>query len=164
MKRLGVYICAILLIIPPLGYAGRAGDEIKIYATGRDIQPIIEDVNSQIAHKSLTLRIVDEESDADVDVTFQEDIGNSDADAVSYTYRGHIYIANSAPTDSLNFILLHELLHCAGVNHEPNDPTSIMFTHTRAHGRLKEEHIRYLRRLAGLTFPERIIAQLRVLL
>jgi len=164
MKHPGIFICAVSLIIPSLAYAGRTGDEIKIYATGRDIQSIVEDVNSQIAPKSLTLRIVDEESDADVDVTFQDDIGNPVADAVSYTYRGHIYIANSAPSDALSFILLHELLHCAGVDHEPNDPTSIMFTHTRTHGQLKEWHLRNLRRLAGVTAPERFVAQLRVLL
>jgi hypothetical protein len=171
VKHPGIFICAISLILPSLAYAGRTGDEIKIYATGRDMQSIVEDVNSriadansQIAPEPLTVRVVDKESDADVSITFQEDIGNPGADAVSYTYRGHIYIANSAPADALSFILLHELSHCAGVDHEPDDPTSIMFTHTHKHGQLKEWHIRNLRRLAGVTGPERVIAQLRVLL
>jgi hypothetical protein len=160
MKRL--FICVTVVLILTIGaYASREGDTIKIHVTGRDPQPLINDFNSQFGDQSLRLEMVESESDADVSVSFQDDIGDPGADAVSYAYRGHIDIANSAPNAALTKILVHELLHCAGVNHEPEDPSSVMYTHTNSQGRVKGSHIRNLRRLSGITTPERIIAQVR---
>jgi hypothetical protein len=106
---------------------------------------------------------VDQESDSDVSIEFRDDIGDPKSDARAYPYRGHVCIANSAPADSLGVIVLHELLHCAGVAHEPEDPSSIMYLHSQPYGQLKDWHIRNLKRLAGMTKPERVIAQVRSL-
>src|SRR5262249_55089394 len=122
MKPFIICLCITSLIIMILGYANRTGDSIKIYSTGRDIRSIVEDMNLAVASESLTFQIVDKESDADVSVAFRNDIGNSWADAVSYAYRGQIDISNSVPEDSLGVILLHEILHCSGVGHEPDNP------------------------------------------
>jgi hypothetical protein len=100
------------------------------------------------------------ESDADISVEFRENIGDPTADAVSHAYRGHIAIANSAPTSALTAILTHELLHCAGESHD-EDPTSVMYPKTRSQVKLQESQIRDLRRLSGITWPERLVAQCR---
>lgn len=160
VKRL--FICISIILILTIGaYASREGDTINIHVSGRDPRSLIRDFNSQFADQSLRLELVESESDADVSVSFQDRIGNPDADAVSYCYRGHIDIANSAPDEALPNILVHELLHCSGAGHEPEDPSSVMYTHTNSQGQVKESHIRDLRRLPGITAPERIIAQVR---
>lgn len=162
MKSFYIFCCTISLVIVVMAYAGRTGDEIKIYSTGRNIRPVVEHINFLVASESLTFRIVDAESDADVSIKFQDDIGDSNADGVSYAYRGQIYIANSVPDDHVHVVLIHEILHCAGVGHEPEDPSSVMYTHSQRQGQLKKWHLRYLRRLAGITVPERIVAQIRL--
>jgi hypothetical protein len=160
MKSL--FICATIVLILTIGaYASREGDTIKIHVSGRDPMSLISDFNSQFADQSLRLELVESESDADVSVSFQDRIGNPNADAVSYGYRGHIDIANSAPDAALIKVLVHELLHCAGAGHESEDPASVMYTHTNSQGQVKDSHIRDLRRLSGITTPERIIAQVR---
>ncbi|HEY7307232.1 MAG TPA: hypothetical protein VH601_24120 [Bryobacteraceae bacterium] len=160
MKRL--LICSIVVLGLTIGaYASRAGDTIKIFVIGRDARSLISDFNAHLGDQSLRLEIVESESDADVSVMFQDDIGNPNADAVSHAYRGHIAIANSAPEAALTLILAHELLHCAGAGHEPEDTSSVMYVQTRTHGQLTESQIRDLRRLSGITWPERIIAQVR---
>jgi len=162
MKSFIITLCVAILVISILGYVGRQGDAIKIYSTGRDIQSVVENLNYAVASDSISFKVVDTESDADVSVAFLNDIGNPRADAVSYAYRGQIDIANSAPDDSLGVILLHEILHCAGVGHEPDNPSSIMYVHTHKHGQLNPEQIRDLKRLSGIKAPERLIAQFRL--
>ena len=161
MKPTYLYCCALGLIIIAV-YTVRAGDEIKIYATGRNIGPVVEHLNSLVAAQSLKFRIVEEESDADISVNFQDDIGDSSALGISYPLIGRIYVANSVPADQVYVVLIHEFLHCAGVSHEPEDPTSVMYTHSQRQGQLKKWHARYLKRLVGITTPERIVAQLRL--
>lgn len=163
MKRLYICCYAILPIIIIGVYAGRTGDVIKIYLIGRDIRPIVNHLNVLVASESLKFQIVDEESDADVSIRFQDDIGDPNAVGISYALFGQIYILNSLPTDQVYVVLIHEILHCAGVGHEPKDPSSVMYTHSQRQGKLKKWHMRYLRRLAGITFPERIVAQIRLL-
>ncbi len=163
MKRLLISFCVIALIVVISGYLSRKGEEVSIYSTGRDIRSVVDDLNYAVASESLRFRIVDRESDADVSVAFLNDIGNPQADAVSYAYRGKIDIANSAPQDSLGVILLHEILHCAGVGHDKDNPSSIMYIHTQNYGQLNEWQVRDLKRLSGITGPERAIAQIRLL-
>jgi hypothetical protein len=163
VKRFYIYCSAILPIIVVVAYAGRAGDEIKFYITGRNIRPVIEHLNFLVASESLKFRIVDVESDADVSIKFQDDIGDPNAVGVSYALFGQIYIVNSLPADQVYVVLIHEILHCAGVGHESEDPSSVMYTHSQRQGQLKKWHMRYLRRLAGITFPERFVAQIRML-
>lgn len=100
MKRL--FICSTIVLILTIGaYASREGGTIKIHVSGRDSRPLIDDFNSQVGDQSLRLETVESESDADVSVAFQDDIGTPNADAVSYAYRGHINIADSAPNAAL---------------------------------------------------------------
>jgi hypothetical protein len=126
----GLFIGATIVLILTIGaYASREGDTINIHVSGRDPRSLISNFNSQFADQSLRLKLVESESDADVSVSFQDRIGNPNADAVSYCYRGHIDIVNSAPDEALPKILVHELLHCAGAGHESEDPASVMYTH-----------------------------------
>src|SRR5262249_31445486 len=120
--------------------------------------------NGQIASVGLKFRMVDTESEADVRVEFREDVGDTDDYAVSYAYRGHVDVSTKAPYQYLGPTVLHEILHCAGSAHEPDDHDSIMFPHAKTTVRLKAEHIRNLRRLAGITAPERFLAQIRAVL
>ena len=59
---------------------------------------------------------------------------------------------------------MHEILHCAGVGHEPDDRTSVMFTHVSrdpaATRQLHPHHVEALRRLAGITPLGRVGAQI----
>lgn len=163
MKKLVAGIVVILSIWIVLAYWERSGDEIKIFAFGRDVQAVIDQMNYMVPQKSITFRLVQNEDDADVSIRFQDDIGISNVDAVAFTHRGQIYIANTAPTDSLPSTFLHEILHCAGVKHE-EDPSSVMYVYTHNHGELNSQQLRDLKRLSGITPPERLIAQLRLLL
>lgn len=163
MKQLLGFCCISTLLFTIYAYETRRGNEVKVYSNGQNIQPLIDQINFQLAPESLSLMVVDQESDSDVSVEFRDDIGDSNSDAKAYPFQGHVYIANSAPPDSLCGIFLHELLHCAGVAHEPEDPSSIMYLYSQPHGQLKEGHIRNLRRLSGMTKPERAIAEFRTL-
>jgi hypothetical protein len=147
-----------------MAYASRPGDEIKVYSTGRNIRPVIDHLNSLVASESLRIRIVDVESDSDVSIKFEDDLGYSNAVGLAYPFCGKIYITNLVPPDQIYVVLMHEILHCAGVGHEPEDPSSIMYTHSQRQGQLKKWHTQYLRRLAGITIPGRIVAQIRAML
>ncbi len=163
MKRFFIFLCAISLIVTVLIHAGRTGNEIRIYSNGRDIQSIIENLNFAVDADSLRFREVGRESDADLSVAFVDDIGDPQGHARSHALSGQIEIANYAPANSLSVILLHEILHCAGSGHEPNDPSSIMYIYSQSQALIHERHIRDLQRLSGITGPERLIAHLRQL-
>lgn len=163
MRKLIAYSSVAVLVFAFLAYMGRSGDEIKIYVPGRDVQAVVDQMNSMVPQESITFRLVQDEEEADVSIRFQDDIGVSNADAVAFTHRGQIYIANTAPSDSLPSTFLHEILHCAGVKHEEN-PSSVMYLYTQNHGELNLQQLRDLKRLSGITPPERLIAQLRLLL
>lgn len=142
------------------GSSAPKGNEIKLYAVGRDIRSTVKLFNLQLAGESLLFRIVEVESEADISIRFQDDVGHPGAAGASYAYSGRVYIANSLPSEEVDVTLMHEILHCAGVDHEPEDATSVMYTHSMRQGRLKNEHVRALRRLPGITYPERIMIQL----
>src|SRR5262249_15065862 len=128
-----IYCLALGVIIIAI-YSARSGDEINIYSTGRNIRPVVEHLNFLVASESLKFRIVDKEAYPDVSVNFQDDIGDSSALGISYPLIGRIYVANSVPADQVYVVLIHEFLHCAGVSHEPEDPTSVMYTHSQRQG------------------------------
>src|SRR5262245_49874724 len=104
-------VFVIIVIVTICGYASREGDTIRIYVTGRDARPLIDDFNSQIGGPRLILKLVESEADADVTVTFLDklrtgrSVRNGNSVAASYTYRGHIDILNSASNSELLLIL-----------------------------------------------------------
>lgn len=165
MKAICV-ICVIALICIVVSYQNNTGQEIKIYSTGRDIRSEVGVMNSWVADRSadsLKFTIVDRESEADVNVSFRNDIGNPNAASISYAYRGHVDVDSSTPAEQLPNLLVHELLHCAGTGHDREDPSSVMYTFTQTQGHLNEEHIRNLKRLSGMTPAQRLVAQFRAL-
>lgn len=59
-----------------------------------------------------------------------------------------------APHADINVSFMHEILHIAGVPHEPDDRENVMFTHVSspfAVRQLRAHHVEALRRLAGVT-------------
>lgn len=164
MRKLIAFIGAILPIFTLLAYWGRSGNEIKIYAADRDLRTVIDQMNYMVPQESITFRLVQNEDEADARIRFQDDLGAPNAAAVSFAYSGQIYISNFAPVDSLHKILFHEILHCAGVGHESEDEASIMYAYLQRADHIQTQHLRNLRRLSGITAPERLVAQIRVLL
>lgn len=156
-------VCILGLILMAASYGTRDGNEVKLYVKGQDIRPVVTYLNGLLRPAALTLRIVDVESDADVSVEFRDNIGAPDAVGTANAALGQIYLLNSIPGDHIYTVLLHELLHCAGLGHEPDDQSSVLYTHSRRQGQLKKRHQRELRRLAGITAPERIIAHVRMM-
>lgn len=163
MRKLMAYGSVAVLALAIFAYKERAGDEIKIFAPERDVQAVVDQMNYMVPQESITFRLVRSESEADIYIRFKDKLEVSGADAVSFTHRGQIYIANTAPVESLPAIFLHEILHCAGVGHEEN-ASSVMYAYTQKHGKISTQQIRDLQRLSGITTPERWIAQLRLLL
>lgn len=157
-----VLLGGMILMITLLAYLNRSGNQIAVHFQGREIQPIIEKINSKFAADAINFLAVDNEAQADVSITFQDDIGIPNADAISYTFCGKIFIANSAPEDCLVNIIIHEILHCAGIGHETDDPSSVMYLYSQPNGQVSLWQKREIKRLAGISGPERLIAQIRI--
>lgn len=154
-KWLGLVVIG--LVLSAMGFSARDGDEVRVSIDGHpDAAGLVEAMNSRLNGQ---VRVTLVESGADADVSFREDIGHPEADAYAITFAGSISVSNDAPPDRVPHILIHELLHVAGVAHEM-DESSIMYPYTPKgmDGRIDEQHIRALRRLSGITPPERIPA------
>jgi hypothetical protein len=85
----------------------------------------------------------------DVTIDFVESMGMRAAGGAGIA--GDIVIVDSTSPDELYLITIHEILHTAGVPHEPNDQSSVMHTHSKPYGRLKRNHVEALRTLPGTT-------------
>jgi hypothetical protein len=163
MKRL--FLCASPLIflmgIGVYSEEPRPGNEIRIYAMGGDIHLIVASLNRRLGSEGLAFTIVDAAEAADVQVTFVDVVAGEPRYAgASSTYYGRIEIERGRGDD--DDILLHEMLHCVGVDHE-DDPTSLMNPNTGAGQQLKPHHVEELRRLAGITTFGRISALFRLI-
>lgn len=132
---------------------------IRIYATGGDIRPKVAILNYRLAAAGLEFAAADTAEEADIQVTFVEAIaGKSRAVGTSHPFSGYIEIVRGA--DAEGAILLHEMLHCAGLGHE-DDPSSVMHADTRKWQQVRPEHIEALRRLPGMTGFGRFVAQIK---
>lgn len=139
-----------------LAFASREGDNVTVQMTGTaNAQAIIEEINGRLGDSGVRLSLV--ESGADVNVAFKDDIGMAEADAYALTFAGSVSVSNTAPAEAIPHIVLHEILHVAGVGHE-DDQNSVMHHYTQTSGTVKPKHIRALKRLPGITPPERIPA------
>lgn len=68
-----------------------------------------------------------------------------------------------APHADINVSFMHEILHIAGVDHEPDDRESVMFTHVSSPSavrQLRAHHVEALRQLAGVTPLGRVIREI----
>jgi len=160
-----LFLCASLWIfligIGAYSEEGRLGNEIRIYAMGGDIRPMVASLNRRLGSEGLALTIVDAAEAADVQVTFVDVVAGEPGYAgASSAFYGQIEIERGREADG--DVLLHEMLHCVGVDHE-DDPTSLMYPNTGAGQLLKPHHVEELRRLAGITTFGRIIALLRLI-
>jgi hypothetical protein len=170
MKRvmLRTFLCASpLMLLFGLGvYSAerRPGNEIRIYTNDfEEMLPIIARVNRRLAPEGLIVTVTDTAASADVQVMLVDGIaGAPNTAGVARAYEGQIEIVRRKYADGNT--LIHELLHCAGVSHEPDDPSSVMYPASMAWQQLKPHHVEALRRLAGITAFERIVAQCRLLL
>jgi hypothetical protein len=138
--------------------------EIKIYATGGNVRPLISHINHRLASDGLRLELVPTPEIADVRVSIVKVPGGHlkydgrpECEGTCLPWLGRIQIAPNASA----MTLLHEILHCAGIAHE-DDPLSVMYpTSSYAAFRIKPEHIKALRKLPGITTFGRLIAQIR---
>lgn len=154
--KLWIMLVAVVFVVSAMVFASREGDEVKVQMTGTsNAQAIIEEINGRLGDSGVRLSLV--ESGADVNVAFKDDIGMAEADAYALTFAGSVSVSNTAPAEAIPHIVLHEVLHVAGVGHE-NDQNSVMHHYTQTSGTVKPEHIRALKRLPGITPPERIPA------
>lgn len=160
-----LFLCASLLIcligIGVYSEERRPGNEIRIYAMGGDILPVVASLNRRLGSEGLAFTIVDAAEAADVQVTFVEVVaGDPSFAGASSAFYGRIQIERGREADG--DLLLHEMLHCVGVDHE-DDPTSLMYSKTGAGQQLKPHHVEELRRLAGITTFERIVAHYQLI-
>lgn|SRR5262245_23268085 len=160
MKRTLLIIAIALCIFTALASANSSGSEIKVYSADREIHQIVELANERLTEVGITLLFVDAIEDADVTVSIVDKLSDPTAAAISHAYSGEIQILRDVQGMTAD-VLLHELLHCAGLDHE-DDPKSMMYGKTGL-GRqeLKPHHIAALRKLSGITAVGRWVAQVR---
>src|SRR5262249_61658938 len=130
-------------------------------AAAGHFSPIVASLNHRLGSEGLAFTTVDAADEADVRVKFVDVVAGEPRYAgASSAFHGWIEIERGREADG--DVLLHEMLHCVGVDHE-DDPTSLMYPNTGAGQQLKPHHVEELRRLAGITTFGRIIAQLRLI-
>lgn len=99
--------------------------------------------------------------DATVEIKTPRKAGAAGA---AYVLVGEIELSQHS---DIRVSFMHEILHCAGIGHEPNDRTSVMFTHASRDPaetrQLHPHHLNALRRLAGISPIGRIRSQIEVL-
>src|SRR5262245_16915610 len=160
-----LFLCASLWIfligIGAYSEEGRLRNEIRIYAMGGDIRPIVASLNHRLGSEGLALTIVDAADEADVQVKFVDVVAGEPryAGAASAFYGG---VEVERGGGGGGGVLVHRMVHLVGVEPE-DDPTSLMYPNTGAEQQLKPHHVEELRRLAGITTFGRIIAQLRLI-
>lgn len=161
MNRTVLAIVATIVAIVALSQSrGGGGDTIRIYAADERLQSIIAELNTQLSQfdNAVKIETADTESAADVSVSTVERFPERDALAKAYTFQGRIKMCEDAVNSyEAPMILLHELLHCAGVAHNET-PHSVMNAKSTAFAQVSDEQIEQLRKLAGITFAGRIAA------
>src|SRR5262245_362357 len=125
MRKL-LILLLILAVLFTLAAKGKPadGDIIKIHATDAGVHPMVEVINARLADQGLTIIFVDTPEEADVRVLFVDPAENSDDAATAYPYDGRIEIVRGK--GETGAVLFHELLHCAGLDHEDNS-SSVMY-------------------------------------
>jgi hypothetical protein len=160
-KLLLIAIAALTLFITAHVFgAPKSGGPIRIYATGGDIRPKVAILNYRLAEAGLEFAAADTAEEADVQVTFVD----GPADRLGWVGRatplsGRIELVRGQDAEAA--VLLHEMLHCAGLSHE-DDPSSVMSATTERWQEVRPEHIEALRRLRGMTWAGRFAAAVKV--
>lgn len=151
-------------------FASRSGDTIRVHCDGCNLSTQLNHLNSLL--EPANVRLVDaDQGSADVTVSVIPDSqmpaarpGYAVAGAAN-PLTGHIDLASSTVDAEYGYVaILHEILHCAGIGHEPNDSTSLMHNHAHTYGQLYPRHIKGLRRLSGITPIERLAAAVSLLI
>jgi hypothetical protein len=146
-------------------FAMRNGNTIRVHCAGCDISAQLGHLNSLLAPANVRLE-ASEAGAADVTISLvsadqmpKPGTPNAVAAGAANPLTGHIDIDSYYANSQYGYVvILHEIIHCAGVGHEPEDPSSLMHTEAHVFGELKQHHIRALRRLSGITPPERVAA------
>lgn len=120
---------------------------IRIACDDPRMPAIASHLSGLLQGEGIALSVVPLNAPAEVSIEFVADMGI----AQGGTAFGYIRIRDDTPMNVLYLVTLHEILHDAGVSHEPNDLTSIMHTHAKTHGQLKPAHVEALRKLPGIT-------------
>lgn len=144
-----------------LVYAGRNGSTVRVYCEDCNITPQLDHLSTLLASKGIEFKSVSTPAQSDVAVrivptgSLGEDIAG-----VTSPWSGNIELDDAVVRSDFSYlVILHEILHAAGCPHESRDEESIMQPgHAQPNAQLRAHHVRALRRLDGITMPERIVA------
>lgn len=146
-------------------YRFNEGDTIRVHCNNCNIDPHLNHLSELLASANIKLISADKlAADVDISIVPTDQMPGADVAGSASPLTGHIDLnQNYINTQESYVIVLHEILHCAGVGHEPDDPSSLMHTHAHTFGQMRERHIKSLRRLSGITKIGRIGALLAVI-